>query len=51
MVNSHSCVEPGDEARKEHKTQAVFDVCTLEACSGHSCTAQTFGRKACTYNI
>ena len=27
MLNNHSCVEPGDEARKEHKTQAVFDVC------------------------
>ena len=27
MVNSHSYVEPGDEARKEPKTQAVFDVC------------------------
>ena len=29
MFNSHSCVEPGDEARKEHKTQVVFDVCIL----------------------
>ena len=43
MLNNRSHVEPGDETREEHKTQAVFGVCTLEECSRHKCTAQTFG--------
>ena len=50
MLNNHSCVESGDEAREKstkHRLSLVY-VYILEECSGHRCTAQTLGRNACT---